>query len=125
MAREPARRQLNGKRHRRAICQVRSNSQWMHLYHPEVCSRHKMHMLWIRHTLQAQQSLLFLMQLMISKALILHHIFNPINPNTDIAVDLLIQLTQIDVSRHQSIVNAMFRMDHLLFDITPEEEALD
>lgn len=57
--REPARRQSNGKRRRRAVRKVRSISRWMHLYHDEVCVRHKMQMMWIRYTLQAQQTLLF------------------------------------------------------------------
>jgi hypothetical protein len=83
-----------------------------------------MHMLWIWHTLQAQQTLLFLMQLLVFKALIINHIFNPIDPKTDITIDVLIQITNIESSCHQSILHGMFHMDHLLFDITPKEEAL-
>jgi len=124
MSREPARHQLNGKCRRRVMRQVCSNSRWMHLYHSKVCIHHKMHMLWIWHTLQAQQTLLFLMHLRVFKALIINHIFNPINPNMDITIGMLIQITNIESSCHQSIVHGMFHMDHLLFDITPKEEAL-
>ena len=50
---------------------------------------------------------------------------NPITPNTDITIEVLFQITHIESSCRQSIVHEMFHMDHLLFDITPEEEALD
>ena len=125
MARQPARRALNGKRRRKSIRKVRNNSRWMHLYHDEVCIRHKIQSLWILHTILAQQTLLFLMQLIIFKVLIFHQIANPINPNTDVAVDLFIQILNIECSSYQSIVYSTFTFDHLIWDITPEEEALD
>jgi hypothetical protein len=80
-----------------------------------------MHMLWVWHILRAQQTLLFLMQLLVFNALIINHIFNPI---TDITIEMLILITNIESSCHQSIIHGMCHMDHLLFDITPKEEAL-
>jgi len=53
------------------------------------------------------------------------HICNPIIPNTDITIEVLTQITNNESSCHQSIVHGMFHMDHLLFDITPEEETFE
>lgn len=122
MARAPSRRQLTGRRRRRAIRDVNSKARWMHLYHIEVSLRQNIQRTWIRNTLLAQQCLLFLLQLIAIKLLIL----NAPGANTvaDATVDILIQLTNVDCQGYRSLARELFLLDHKIYDITPGEEAL-
>lgn len=92
----------------------------MHLVsHAEVSLRHKIQISWIRHGLQAQQAMLFALQLLLIKLLILSA---PISSPADVAVDLLIQMANIECYDHRNLVRALFMLDHMIYDITPEEE---
>lgn len=123
MTRQPSRRLLNGRRRRRAIRETHNVSRWMHLHHSEVSLRRRIQTSWIKNALQAQLMLTFLPQLITLKLLVLSNAAHLQNANTDIAIDLLLQLINIECFNYQTFARAFFSIDHLIYDITPDEEA--
>lgn len=66
---------------------------------------------------------MFLTHLITLKLLLYTNIFNPPNVHTDFAIDLLLQLTNVECFNYQTLARTLFRIDHIIYDITPEEEA--
>ena len=62
-------------------------------------------------------------QLIVLKFILVARIINPSNLNTGIIVDFLLHLTAMGYNSYSTIVAAWYRLDHLMHDITPLEEA--
>ena len=69
MAREPARRILNGCRRRGAKRKHISSSRWMHLSHKEIGTRDKLHKSWARSVVGTSTNEALLQQLLILKVI--------------------------------------------------------
>ena len=124
MARQPKRRCLNGARRRRPMREVGSLSRWMHLYHTEVSKRHKLQTSWLRSVLQTQSSLLFLSQLLMINALLSNNLLHQAGATAaKTIIECLIQLANLQCSSHRYSARSAFILDHLFYDITPEEES--
>ena len=124
MARQPKRRRLNGACRRRPMREVGSLLRWMHLYHTEVSKRQKLQTSWLNSVLQTQSSLLFLSQLFMINALLSNNLLHQAGATAaKTIIECLIQLANLQCSSHRYSARSAFILDHLLYDITPEEKS--
>lgn len=104
--------------------EVGSTSRWMHLYHIEVSERFKLQNWWFHNILRSQSSLSLLSQLVMINALLSNNLLHQVAATTASTIlECLIQWATIQFSLYGESARSAFLLDHLLYDITPEEES--
>ena len=117
MARRAARRQSNGLRRRKALRDVTKNERWLHLAAGAVSARSTLHSVW-RQTLTVCSYSSFLLSFSMTVETLLGG-----NHNDMAVIHQFVETMSLFHTSFMSLLEIWTTMDHLLHDITPEEES--